>query len=265
MDTKPLGGWRCSAAWAVEGCVWLTAGLSRLAALWLWGESVRGSAAGLLPQWAASVGSLLLTGWLCAAVRLGRFSWYAALTDASAGSWPGPGAFFAGGRRLTAAVGWRLGLWIRRLSAALAAALPPLLLLQIGLRVSPEERLRIWWLGGAGLTALLTGGAAALWLCRYAAAPVFLLEGCGGHEALRRSARLMRRRWRMYLDFLGGWAGALLPCLLVVPVIWLLPRFRCARTALLLRWRQEAQTGVAIAGPIRYNRSNRGSDEPLKG
>ena len=50
----------------------------------------------------------------------------------------------------------------------------------------------------------------------------------------------MRTHWKAYLDFLGDWAGALLPCLLLFPAIWLLPRFRCARTALLLRWRQES-------------------------
>lgn len=265
MEEKPLGGWRCAAAWAAEGGVGLAAGLSRLAALWLWGVSARGMMGDVSPRWAAAAGSLVLTGWLYSAMRLGRFSWYAALADAPAGGWPGATAFFAGGRRLIAAIGWRLGLWVRRLLAVLVAALPPLLLLQMGLRVCPEDGLRIWWLGGAGLVCLLAGGLAALWLCRYAAAPVFLLEGCGGHEALRRSARLMRRHWRAYLNFLGEWAGALLPCLLVVPIVWLLPRFRLGRAALLLRWRRETETGVAITGTIRYNRGKRGSHEPLKG
>ena len=239
METKALGGWRCTAAWAAEGCVWLAALLPRLAALWL--QAITADMVlPLSPAAAAAVGSLLLTGWLSGAMRLGRFAWYAALSGCRPGEWPGAAAFMTGWRRVGAAIGWRLGLWLRRYCAALAAALPPLLLLQLGLRLSPDARLQVWWLGGTGLLTLLTGGLALLWLCRYAAAPVFLLEGSGGGEALRRSARLMRTHWKAYLDFLGDWAGALLPCLLLFPAIWLLPRFRCARTALLLRWRQES-------------------------
>lgn len=240
METKPLGGWCCTAAWAAEGCTWLAALLPRLATLWLWNGVLCGFVPLFSPTPVAVAGGLLLTGWLSGAMRLGRFAWYAALTDCRPGEWPGATAFVNGWRRIGAAIGWRLGLWLRRYCAVLAAALPPLLLLQCGQRLAPDEQTAVWWLGGAALLALLTGGLALLWLCRYAAAPVFLLEGSGGNEALRRSARLMRTHWKAYLNFLGDWVGELLPCLLLVPAVWLLPRFRRARTALLLRWRRES-------------------------
>lgn len=239
METKPLGGWCCAAAWATEGCVCLAALLPRLTALWLLNGALSDFVPVSSPAQIAAIGGLLLIGWLNGAMRLGRFAWYAALTACRSGEWPNAAVFMQGWRRVGAAIVWRIGLWLRRYCIALSAAFPPLLLLQLGQRLTPDEQTAIWWLGGAALLALLTGGLALLWLCRYTAAPVFLLEGCSGGEALRRSARLMRTRRKEYLNFLGDWAGQLLPCLLLLPVVWLLPQFRYARTALLLRWRQE--------------------------
>lgn len=238
-------GWVCTAAMAAEGCVCLAGMLPRLAALWLWQLAAGQTGMLLSAAQLSAIGAFLLAGLLNGPLRLGRFGWYAALTACRPGSWPGIAAFAAGSRRLMAAVGWRFGLWWRRTVALAVAALPPLCLLQAGGKQPADGA--FFWLCGALLLALLTGGAALLWLCRYAAAPVFLLEGCSGGEALRRSARLMRGHLREYLNFLGDRAAALLPCLLLVPLVWLLPRFRCAHTALLLRWRQERRAaGLAI-------------------
>ena len=93
METKPLGGWCCTAAWAAEGCTWLAALLPRLATLWLWNGVLCGFVPLFSPAPVAVTGGLLLTGWLSGAMRLGRFAWYAALTDCRPGEWPGATAF----------------------------------------------------------------------------------------------------------------------------------------------------------------------------
>ena len=106
METKPLGGWCCTAAWAAEGCTWLAALLPRLATLWLWNGVLCGFVPLFSPAPVAVAGGLLLTGWLSGAMRLGRFAWYAALTDCRPGEWPGATAFVNGWRRIGAAIGW---------------------------------------------------------------------------------------------------------------------------------------------------------------
>lgn len=231
--------WPCAAAMAVEGLAFLCGLLPRLAALWLflWPPAPLDR---LFPSrlMLSAVGELTLSALLRAPARIGRTSWYAALSLLPADDWPPLRRFFHGWRHLSAAIGWQGRLWLRKAICLLLAALPPLLVLQLG--NSAVERqghaLALIWLFVAAGLGLVTGGGSALWLCRYAAAPLLIDEGVPGGEALRRSARLMRGHKRDYINFLGDWLPILFACLLVAPVFRQLPRFRRAQAALLLRF-----------------------------
>lgn len=87
-----------------------------------------------------------------------------------------------------------------------------------------------WLLLGAA-AGLLGAVAVAVWQCRYAVAPLLVLQGCPAGAAMGFSAQAMRRHIGEYLNLLGSWALPLASCLLVVPAVWVLPRFGAARTA----------------------------------
>ena len=99
--------------------------------------------------------------------------------------------------------------------------------------------------------AVLLGGllGTAVWLCRYAAAPLLLLEGFPAGAALQLSVRIMRGHRAALIDRFGSRLPAMLGCLLLLPVPWLLPRLRIGRTALLVRWRQQTVLPGGIPVP----------------
>jgi hypothetical protein len=82
----------------------------------------------------------------------------------------------------------------------------------------------------------LLGGiiAVAVWQCRYALAPLYLLRGYPAAAAMALSPRAMRGHLREYVNFLGGELPRLCLCVLLVPAIWIIPAFRRRRIALLL-------------------------------
>ena len=212
----------------------------------------------LLGEAAAPLGATLLGGrdpdgfiapviaaafwWLInAPLRLGRFSWYADRRWDGAKS-PRPSRslarFIDGWRLFFPAASWRFRLWCRRTAACILCRIPAWALWIAGTLFS--EAARLPWLVLGGVAALAGAVAARLWLVRYAAAPVFLLDGYPAGAALQLSVRVMRRHRGEYLDFLAGWTVRLLLCLLIVPAIWWLPQFGTEQTAFLLRLRDSA-------------------------
>lgn len=259
--------WPCAAAMSVEGLVWLCGLLPRLAALWLflWPPTpfVR-----LFPNRLvlSAIGEATLIFLLYAPAHIGRTLWYAALSVLPIGDWPPLRRFFQGWKHLPAAIRWQGRLWLRKALCLSLAALPPLLVLQLGNSAVEQQghALALLWLLCAGGLGLVTGGGGVLWLCRYAAAPLLIGEGVPGDEALRRSARLIRGHRREYINFLGDWLPALFSCLLVVPVFWQLPRFHRAKAAFLLRLCHPAAKTVCFPSPAPANRRRQQRPLPQK-
>lgn len=224
-----------TAAAAVEGACLLAALACRLAGaflteLWLTNRLPGAAAWWLLPP------AVLQGVWL-SPLRLGRQAFY----------WGRP--FFIGWKRWWSAVVWRWQLWWRRAVALCAALLPAALLWSAGDRVSRAG-------GGSALLWLLAGAAvsvpgligAAVWQCRYAPAPLLILQGYPAGAAMQMAARAMRRHVGEYLNFLSRWVVPMASCLLLVPAVWVLPRFRRARTAELARWLPAG----AAAHPVKW-------------
>ena len=139
-------------------------------------------------------------------------------------------------RRGLAALGWRWRLWWRRGFALALACAPSALLLGYGSFISQQDAAvqPVLWLT-AGTAALPLGlVAVAVWQCRYALAPFFLLRGAPAGAAMALSPRAMRGHVGEYVNFLGGELPRLCLCLLLIPAVWVVPAFRRRRTALLL-------------------------------
>lgn len=242
----PLTGWQQAAAAGVEGLFLLTWLLARLAEcgarLWLAGRPQT-----VLPEpfgsGALAAVCTLLQGLLLAPLRLGRLHWYRRLCTAPE-PLPSLRPLAVGWRQWKAALGWRWRLWWRRMAALMTAALPAMLLWSFGAADAAAAPL---WLPAGALALAGGAAAAALWLCRYASAPLLVLEGYPAGAALQLSVRIMRGHRGAYVNFYGSHAAALLSCLLLVPAFWVLPRFHRDKTALLLQWRQTAALPAEVS------------------
>lgn len=235
MHTKPLTPWQRAAALATEGVCLLPILLAVGGGLFnLYRPPY------LLPVVPAAWQPLVLTtaaallyGALRAPVRLWRTAYYVRLCyagDALPSLRPTGRGF--------AALGWRWLLWGRRAAALAIACAPSALMLSRGAAVSQETDTAaiqpVLWLA-AGAIALLGGlTVAALWQCRYTLAPFFLLRGAPAAASMALSARAMRGHLGEYVNFLGAELPQLIPCLLLIPAVWIVPAFRRRRTALLL-------------------------------
>lgn len=170
---------------------------------------------------------------LLSPLYLARDAWY----DAAVGSSASTLAPLAKGWRCYCrAVSWRFQLWRRRTTALLLASLPAAVLLSYGehlRRLAVPASATVLWLP-LGMAALLLGvGGALWWLCRYAAAPLLILDGYPAVAAMQLSAIAMRHRKRDYINLLGEhlWRGIV--SLAVIPAPWVLPPYRMRRIALL--------------------------------
>ncbi len=135
-----------------------------------------------------------------------------------------------------AALGWRWRLWWRRGIALALACAPSALLFARGSLASRQNAAvqPVLWLA-AGTAALLLGLiAVAVWQCRYALAPLYILRGYPAAAAMALSPRAMRGHGGDYVNFLGGELPRLCLCLLVIPAAWVVPAFRRRRAALLI-------------------------------
>lgn len=192
---------------------------------------------------------------LLAPLGAGASAWFAAL----AGGWTRPVTtiFWAYGNRV-----WLRALWVRVYTGFVigVTALVPLAgeglslwLLREKLEALPprERALALAGAGGAALLWLLTAWAYAQ---RFAMAR-FLLgpdHGCAAGEAIALSVEYTRGyRWRLVgldLTFLPGFAA----CLLVLPALWVLPRYAACRarcfTVLCRRAGQRSQAVSARQG-----------------
>lgn len=243
----PLSGWQRAAACAAEGlCL-----LARLVP-WLLAFSAHllPDAVPVLPAPFSAlrpalpvIAAAVLQGLLLPPLRLARLSFYRALVRRPQ-ALPLTAALAEGFRHYGAAVGWRWRLWCRRTALLCAAVFAAALIWSTAARTG-------WSVLGLPIgAAVLLGGllGTAVWLCRYAAAPLLLLEGFPAGAALQLSVRIMRGHRAALIDRFGSRLPAMLGCLLLLPVPWLLPRLRIGRTALLVRWRQ--QTALPGSVPV---------------
>lgn len=182
---------------------------------------------------------LLLTGvviadlLLLSPLYLSRDAWYDAAI-ASPASTLAP--LVKGWRFYWRAVSWRFHLWRRRTTALLLAALPAAALLSYGEHLRrlqlPASTTSLWL--PLGMAVLLLGvGGALWWLCRYAAAPLLILDGYPTLAAMQLSAVAMRRRKRDYINLLGEHLWRVIASIAVIPAPWVLPTYRMRRIATL--------------------------------
>ena len=230
---KPLTAWQRAAALATEGACLLPYLLAAL------GSFIKLNRP---PQYLSAVPALwqpilltaaaaLLHGALRAPLRLWRAAYYVRLcTDES--SLPS----LRLPRQALYAIGWQWRLWGHRIIALTLACAPAALLLARGSLASTQNASMqpVLWLTAGGV--VLLGGivAVAVWQCRYALAPLYLLRGYPAAAAMALSPRAMRGHLREYVNFLGGELPRLCLCVLLVPAIWIIPAFRRRRIALLL-------------------------------
>ena len=237
---SPLTGWQRAVAVTVEGFCLLAVLLPRLAEVWLAAHlpeilpllpRISG-----FPEIAALVPLLvgaLLQWLLISPLRLGRMNFYRALASArTREEIPSLRPLGSGYAWLFAALGWRWQFWWRRRAVDAVACLPAATVWGLGAVVSDGETALLWLGAGAALLILGLGGG-ALYSCRYAAAPLLLLEGYPAGVALRLSAVVMRHRRAAYLNFFGDRLPSLLSCLAVVPALWAVPRLRTEYAAML--------------------------------
>lgn len=167
---------------------------------------------------------------LLSPLYLARDSWY----DTAAAHTPSLAALSRGWRFYCRAVSWRFYLWRRRSVVVILAALPAAALLGYGehlRRLGASAASVALWLP-FGIAALLLGlMAAGWWSCRYAAAPLLILDGYPAVAAMQLSALVMRRRKREYINLLGAHLWRAVLSVSVVAAPWLLPSYRLARIA----------------------------------
>lgn len=170
---------------------------------------------------------------LLSPLYLSRLAWYDAFTSTHT---PSLTPLTRGWRFYCRAVSWRFQLWRRRSTVLLLAALPAAALLSYGehlRRMAAPAATVVLWLP-LGAAALLLGVAgAAWWLCRYAAAPLLILDGYPAIAAMQLSAIAMRGRKRAYINLLGEHLWRVLLSVTLLPAPWLLPPYRMHRIAML--------------------------------
>ncbi len=229
--TKTLTRWQTATTLATEGACLLPYITTLPVALWLTTRPPHlfTNLQGYLPLLALCI----LYGGIKAPLRLWRTAVYARLC-AAADTLPS----LALPRGTLSAISWRWQLWWRRAATLALAVAPSALLWSYGTTLanrSAQTQPLLWLLFG-GLALLGGLAVAVLWQARYALAPVYLLRGYPAGAAIALSVKAMRRHTGDYINFLGGEASRLLPCLLLIPAVWLLPAFRRRHTALLLSW-----------------------------
>ena len=238
---SPLTGWQRAVAVTVEGFCLLAALLPRLAEAWLTARLpeiflLLPSLGTRFPEAAVAVallGGALLQWLLLSPLRLGRINFYRTLTSArTREEIPSLRPLADGYVRLFVALGWRWQLWWRRRVVDVVACLPAAAVWGLGAVAADGETALLWLGAGAALLILGLGGG-ALYSCRYAAAPLLILEGYPAGVALRLSAVVMRRRRTVYLNFFGDRLPALLSCLALVPALWVVPRLSTEYVAML--------------------------------
>lgn len=229
---KTLSHVHRAAALTAECACWLP---PLLAALWnLWRLPQPPSLSSVLPAdwlpYASLVVQVLVYGLVSSPLRLWRTAVYRRLCG-------DPRALSL--RLVARAVSWRWQLWWRRMGCLAIATLPAALLWGYG-SLTPQDNTPMPLLRLIGGGAALAGGLVivSVWQCRYALAPLYLLDGLPAEAAMAASARHMRAHAADYINFLGGEAPRLVACIFLIPAIWLLPNFRLRRTALLLDWMQ---------------------------
>lgn len=235
--TKPLTAWQHAAALATEGACLLPLLLSALGSL-----VAATRPPYLFPAIPAAVQPTLLTiavsllyGAVHAPLCLWRTAYYVRLCGAG-DALPS----LRPTKRGIAALSWRWHLWWRRAVGGAIACAPSALMFRYGSIVSQTAgtaaiQPALWLVAGA--ISLVVGIVlTAIWQCRYALAPLFLLRGIPASAAMALSARAMRRHLGEYINFLGNELPHLIPCILLIPAAWRVPAFRRRRAALLLGW-----------------------------
>lgn len=232
--------WQAAAAAATEGIcllpmlIFTLLGLQRLSQP----PSVFFFLPGALQPFVAPATATLLYGIVYAPLRLWRMAFYRRQICVS--SMPRQSVFVL----FFHAVGWRWKLWWRRGLALAIAVAPSALIWGCGSAVFTRRSVG----GVLPLVCLVLGAVAfaggvlisCIWQCRYTLAPLFILEGNRAETAMALSARCMRRRVGKYVNFIGGELPTLMLCLLIVPTVWIIPRFRRRRLVLLSEWMQPA-------------------------
>ncbi len=175
---------------------------------------------------------------------LARDAWYDA---AIVSDRPSLAPLAKGWRSYCRAVSWRFYLWRRRTTTLLLAALPSIALLSYGehlrRQAAPSSAVALWL--PLGVAALMLGiGIALWWLCRYAAAPLFILDGYPAVAAMQLSAVAMRRRKRDYINLLGEHLWRAIVSVAVIPAPWVLPPYRMRRIA----WLRDAVARSPFGG-----------------
>lgn len=235
--TKPLTTWQRAAALATEGACLLPYLLATLSGLVGLTRPPR-----LFPIIPLAWQPILLTavttilyGIVRAPLRLWRTAYYVRLCAADETL---PSLRPVG--RWGAAILWRWQLWRRRTLTLAITCAPSALALGYGSVISRDAQKSaiqpILWLAAGGLALILGVLAAAILQSRYTLAPLFLLRDCPAGATMALSARAMHGHIGEYINFLGGELPRLCLCLLIVPIIWVVPAFQRKRIALLLSW-----------------------------
>ena len=225
--TQPLSPARRVTAWTVDALCLLTGLLCRLAPMGgrlLWPQ---------VPVLLWLVVGAGLQGLLLSPLRLGRVRWYC--RPAASLRPLGRGWKFAG-----AAIAWRWQRWLRRTLMWAVLLLPASVCWSLGALETRSEVGVLWWLVGGGCL-LLAGLVFLVWQCRYAMAPLFLLEGYPASAALSLSARAMRGGAGDWLRFWWEQGRRALLSLLPPFSLWHFPRLRLEYTRFLLRRRRHSQ------------------------
>ncbi len=235
MCQKPLTSWQRAAALATEGACLLPYLLAVLVSL-----IAQYRPPLLLPIIPAAWQPFLLSavfalayGAISAPLKLWRAAYYVRLCHAE-DTLPS----LRPTRRVLSAIGWRWQLWGRRAAALAVACAPSAAMLGYGSLASRQADTAavqpVLWLAAGGVALLVGLVCAAVWQCRYALAPLYILRGCPAGAAMALSAQRMRRRIGTYVNFIGEEAPRLMWCLLLVPTAWIVPAFRRRRAAILL-------------------------------
>ncbi len=230
--TKSLTGWQTVAALATEGACLLPYLLALLGGvIFLYRPPYRfffmpASVQSLL----IAIATALLYGAIKAPLRFWRTAFYVRLCDAG-DTLPSLRPTGHG----VAAIAWRWHLWVRRTIFGTVTCLPGTLLIGYGTAARTDNTiLPAVCLTVGAVVSVIGVVVAAIWQCRYALAPLFVLRGEPSAAAMALSARAMRGHITEYINFLGGELVALLPCLLLFPIVRRVPIFRQRRTAFLL-------------------------------
>ncbi len=225
-SSHPLTRWQRAASLAVEGVCILPYLLSAMLSIIPLSHADTGIDLTVLISLTA-----LLYGITRAPLHLWRVAWYARLchTNEQLPSLRLP-------RHLWRSFAWRWHLWWRRVIALSIGCLPSSILFGIGSTdaIQADGTAPLLWLLLGGLTLLVGVVGACVWLCRYALAPYYILNGESADTAMALSVRTMRGRRCSYINDTGSDWTRLLPCLLIVPTLWALPTYRYRRADRLL-------------------------------